>query len=132
MANIFTKTFLTLSFLGIQIASAGGSSTAGIGNPAALNCEKLGGTLESYTTPEGQNANCVIEEWLLFREMDKRGLVHNDIPEEISMPNPASVNCIKIGGSIRVVQNPVGDTGYCVIEQWTLFRAIDITHVFRY
>jgi putative hemolysin len=38
----------------------------GMGNPAAVNCKDIGGTLEPVKTPQGESANCVIDEWMLF------------------------------------------------------------------
>ena len=106
---------------------AGGGSSIGPANPAAINCLKLGGTLESVSTSDGQNSNCVIDEWLLFREMYARGLVKEHGYGSVGMPNPAAVNCIDAGGELRIVESPEGQAGYCVVEQWTLFHVINVT-----
>lgn len=105
---------------------AGGGSSVGSANPAAQNCLKLGGTLERVQTPEGERGNCVIEEWLLFREMHNRGLVKRHDCGFASIPNPAAVNCRDIGGEIRIVETSAGQAGYCVVDEWKLFRAIDV------
>ena len=99
----------------------------GPGNPAAINCQKLGGIIEIEETPNGQKGNCVIDEWTLFRAMLKRGLVtEKSYDDAIGMPNPASVNCIKIGGSLRIVETSQGQAGNCVVDEWALFRVIDV------
>lgn len=116
-----------------SIAFAGGGSSIGPANPAAVNCIKLNGRLEPFQTPMGEGANCVVEAWHLYNEMSKRGLVkdptcpnpHPNPPGRI--PNPSAVNCIDIGGSYVNESTPEGAIGYCVVEEWTLFRAIDIT-----
>jgi putative hemolysin len=108
-------------------AFAGGSSTVGPANPAAVNCVKLGGILEPYQTPAGQGANCVIGEWQLFREMLKRGLTKPHRYGNGAMPNPAAVNCIDIQGTLRTENTPAGQNGLCVIEEWSLFRVINVT-----
>jgi len=108
-------------------AHAGGSSTVGPGNPAAFNCLKLGGTLERVVTPRGQDANCVIDQWKLYKEMSDRGLVRHHQYADMAMPNPAAVNCLDIKGTIRMEETPGGQRGLCVVAQWDLFRAIDVT-----
>lgn len=116
---------LVLSLFFSAQAFAGGGSSVGPGNPSALNCIKLGGTLESIETPYGQGANCVIDEWQLWREMISQNLVNeNDDPGMIT--NPASANCYNIGGTIRIVSTSEGEVGYCIIEEWALFRTINI------
>jgi putative hemolysin len=117
-----------------SIAYAGGGSSIGPANPAAVNCIKLNGTREPIQTPEGEYANCVVEAWHLYNEMSKRGLVKdpacpnppNPNPPG-GIPNPSAVNCIGIGGSYVNKSTPEGAIGFCVVEEWTLFRAIDIT-----
>lgn len=124
-----TFILLTLSLISFQLF-AGGSSTVGPGNPAAINCVKLGGVLESFSTAAGQDANCVIDEWLLWQKMYERGLLkHHDYDRGggIGLPNPAAVNCIDVEGQIRIEQTPAGERGLCVVEEWTLFKYIDVT-----
>lgn len=118
---------LLVAMLTVPAYAVGGGSSVGIGNPAAVNCVKLDGTLELFTTPEGVGSNCVIEQWHLFNEMNKRGLIPGQSAEAILMPNPAALNCIEIKGSIRRVTSPEGESGLCVVEIWDLMRAIDIT-----
>ncbi len=49
--------------------------------------------------------------------------------KSFSIPNPASQNCIKIGGNLQIVTGPQGGQyGICVFsnnyqcEEWALFR----------
>lgn len=108
-------------------AFAGGGSSVGPANPASLNCLKLDGQLERIDTANGQYSNCVVEEWQLFREMSARGLVKDHSSGGMGMANPASVNCNDIGGQVRMVETHQGQFGQCVVEEWTLFRAINVT-----
>jgi len=128
MKNRITISIFSILSVGLQ-AFAGGSSTVGPGNPAAVNCIQLGGVLESYQTPAGASANCVIEQWQLYKEMSARGLTNPPHGSEngVGMPNPAAVNCIDIEGQLRTVSSPTGQSGFCVVEQWTLFRVIHTT-----
>lgn len=126
MKNKFRFIILSILVIGAQ-AHAGGSSTVGPGNPAAINCLKLGGLLEQVQTPEGQDANCIIDEWQLYSEMFKRGLVKRHHYGHVGMPNPAAVNCIDIKGALRSEEGPEGQRGLCMVGQWDLFRAINVT-----
>ncbi|MBN8542354.1 MAG: DUF333 domain-containing protein [Deltaproteobacteria bacterium] len=116
-----------LTSISTPVFARGGGSSVGPANPAAMNCLVLGGELENYTTEAGENANCVIEEWTLFKEMNDRGLVKpHQYGPGVGMPNPAAVNCIDIGGDLRAEAMPTGETStFCVVEQWTLFNTID-------
>lgn len=46
----------------------------------------------------------------------------------IGMANPASKNCIRLGGQLEIRRETAGETGYChlpdgrVVEEWALFR----------
>ncbi|MDR2000353.1 MAG: DUF333 domain-containing protein [Zoogloeaceae bacterium] len=46
----------------------------------------------------------------------------------IGLANPASENCIKLGGQLEIRRETGGEVGYChlpdgrVIEEWALFR----------
>ena len=120
------KTLSVLVFLASVSALAGGGSSVGGGNPAVVNCYKLGGTTETVQTSQGQDTNCVIEEWTLFRAMDKRGLVTPHNSGSHGMPNPAAVNCIDISGNLRTVDTSTGPESYCVIEEWALFHVINV------
>jgi putative hemolysin len=129
MKNLMNKlnkmTQISLATVALSSSAfAGGSSTVGPANPAAVNCLKLGGTLERVVTPEGEDANCRIEEWKLFRAMSEQNLVKPHHYGNGAMPNPAAVNCIDIGGELRSVTTPNGEAGVCVIEEWKLFRVI--------
>jgi len=48
--------------------------------------------------------------------------------ESSGIANPASTNCIAIGGTLELVESAEGQTGYChlndgrVCEEWALFR----------
>ncbi len=129
MNTLITKLILVLGLWSGLFAFAGGGSSVGPGNPASYNCVKLGGQLEAYTTPQGQGANCVLDEWKLWTEMNNRGLIKPVRSETVLayLPNPAAVNCVRIGGKLRQVETPQGTQGFCVVEEWTLFRAINIT-----
>lgn len=47
---------------------------------------------------------------------------------QVGMANPASVHCVKIGGTLRMENTPQGQRGICVLpdgsemEEWALFR----------
>ncbi|MBB3882504.1 putative hemolysin [Acetobacter oeni] len=47
----------------------------------------------------------------------------------IGMPNPASVYCQKVGGTLEIRKEAGGSVGYChlpngrVVEEWSLFRS---------
>ncbi|WP_242010713.1 putative hemolysin [Acetobacter musti] len=47
----------------------------------------------------------------------------------IGMPNPASVYCVKIGGTLEIRREADGSRGYChlpdgrVVEEWALYRS---------
>ncbi|MBK7890547.1 MAG: DUF333 domain-containing protein [Bdellovibrionales bacterium] len=116
---------VTLLFVAQSTFATGGGSSVGPANPAAVACVDLGGALEPFETPAGAAANCVIEEWTLFKAMKDAGLaqfVPHDMSGPIGGANPAAVNCINIGGELRSVQTRQGTAGYCVIEEWTLYR----------
>jgi len=48
--------------------------------------------------------------------------------ENTQLANPASVNCIDMGGTLRMEHNDNGEYGVCVLpdgtecEEWALFR----------
>ena len=48
--------------------------------------------------------------------------------ERVALANPASVNCIKVGGKLTIQRSSQGDVGMCqlpsgkVCEEWALFR----------
>lgn len=49
-------------------------------------------------------------------------------PPAVGLANPASVNCLKQGGTLQMRQEPRGTYGVCVFkggrecEEWALFR----------
>ena len=105
-------------------AFAGGGSSIGPANPAAVNCLKLGGSEERVETSAGESTNCVVEEWSLFRAMSALNQVKSHEYGLGGMANPSSVNCDDINGSLRVIESTDGQAGYCVIEEWKLFKAM--------
>ncbi len=48
--------------------------------------------------------------------------------QQASLANPASVNCVHIGGTLQIVQTAEGQTGICKLpnghqcEEWALLR----------
>lgn len=125
------KTMILLTFVCLSTSTvfAGPAISEGVPNPASVNCTKLGGQLNIVTEPDGGQASyCTIDEWQLFKEMYQRGLIKPHKYGQNGMPNPAAVNCVDIGGEIDIVTNPDGgQAGYCKIEEWTLFKAINVT-----
>ncbi len=113
--------FLMLVVTG-SISFAGGGSSVGLGNPASENCIMLGGAVETQETEAGQLGICVIEEWNLFRKMLDAGLTLEHHYDGLSMPNPASVNCLDAGGELAIAEEPAGQYGVCSIEEWKLFK----------
>ncbi len=127
MKNGILVMIMGFSILAFSTAHAGGSTTVGVPNPAALNCLFLHGALEEYTTPAGVSSNCVVDEWELYLEMERRNLVTPHQYGPGAMPNPAAVNCLDIGGQLREVTTPAGTAGSCVIDEWALFKVINVT-----
>ena len=129
MKKLLALVSLFGSLILVSNSFAGGGSSIGVANPAAVACVNLNGKLETYRVSNGKDANCVIEQWQQFKEMAQRGLVkshnYNNHNGSIGMPNPAAVNCIEIGGKLRVESSVYGQNGMCVIPQWTLFRILN-------
>lgn len=54
----------------------------------------------------------------------------DDAPDDgrVGIANPASVNCIELGGALEIVDGPTGQTGWCTlpdgrrVEEWELYR----------
>jgi putative hemolysin len=48
--------------------------------------------------------------------------------ERVALANPASVNCIKLGGKLTIKRTAQGEVGMCLLpsgkvcEEWALFR----------
>jgi len=112
-------------------------ATAGMANPASVNCGNVGGTTEIKSNPDGsQYGMCTFpngttcEEWALFNDhVCKPYVPAATTPTAIGMANPASVNCGNIGGTTEIVSNPDGSQyGMCTFpngttcEEWALYR----------
>jgi putative hemolysin len=101
-------------------------------NPASVNCGNIGGTTEIKTNADGsQYGMCTFsngttcEEWALFRgEGCQAGAEVN----QTGMANPASVNCVNVGGTLEIKDSAAGQYGMCTFsngtscEEWALFR----------
>jgi uncharacterized protein len=118
------------------------AGTAGMANPASVNCGTIGGTTEIKTAADGgQYGMCTFkngtscEEWALLRgEGCKAGVTVNTTaavtPAALTgMANPASVNCGTIGGTTEIkTAADGGQYGMCTFkngtscEEWALFR----------
>ncbi len=116
---------------------------AGMPNPASVYCEEHQGRLEIREDAEGNETGfCVFangnacEEWAYYRgECDPNSAsdagTERDASEDepvVGMPNPASVNCIDLGGVLEMHEVDAGQLGVCVFpdgamcEEWALFR----------
>jgi hypothetical protein len=107
-------------------------------NPASVYCKAQGGALKIVKTPKGETGVCMwrdgskCEEWRLFRKQCKRGDCKADngiCPiKTVGTANPASVNCKKLGGALKIVKTDKGETGVCQwrdgtkCEEWRLFH----------
>jgi hypothetical protein len=118
------------------------ASQTGMANPASVNCVNVGGQSVIMTNPDGsQYGMCNFtngtscEEWALFRgESCKAGVTENQTvnatapADQTSMANPASVNCVNVGGTVQIKDSPAGQYGMCAFtngtacEEWALFR----------
>lgn len=127
------------------MAAAGNASgLSGMANPASVNCGQIGGTTEIMTAPDGsqygmcnfQNGTSC-EEWALFlNEGCHTGEYLNASANatagaasgQTGLANPASVNCVNIGGTVEIMDSPAGQYGMCTFangtscEEWALFR----------
>jgi putative hemolysin len=113
-------------------------ATAGLANPASVNCGRIGGTTEIKTNTDGsQYGMCnfpngtTCEEWALFRNegCNNGTAVTTTAPVGVGMANPASVNCGKIGGTVEIKKDAQGNEyGMCTFtngsscDEWALFR----------
>ena len=43
----------------------------------------------------------------------------------VGLGNPASDNCVSLGGTVETKETPEGQQGICVIEEWSLFNKMD-------
>ena len=111
--------------------------SAGMANPASVNCGNIGGTTQIMSNPDGsQYGMCTFpngttcEEWALFNDHVCKPYVQAaTTPAAIGMANPASVNCGNIGGTTQIMSNPDGSQyGMCTFpngttcEEWALYR----------
>ena len=112
-------------------------ATAGIANPASVNCGKVGGKTEIKKDAQGNEYGmCTFtngttcDEWALFRnEGCKLFTPVTTTAAAVGMANPASVNCGKVGATSEILNNPDGSQyGMCKFpngtscEEWALFR----------
>ncbi len=125
-------------------------------NPASANCIKQGGELVIRTDANGEAGYCQFpdgsecEEWALFRAECAPGATISDTtslsntvlapivsnatsatPEPVApgLANPASTNCLAVGGTLEIRKNELGgEVGYCAFpdgsecEEWALLR----------
>ncbi len=117
------------------------SGQAGLANPASVNCGNIGGTTEIKKNADGSEYGmCTFtngttcEEWALFRgEGCKAGAKVNTTPtgapsNQTGIANPASVNCVNLGGTLEIKDSAAGQYGMCTFannttcEEWALFR----------
>jgi putative hemolysin len=104
---------------------------AGLANPASVFCAQNGGKLEIRNEANGQVGYCVFgdgsecEEWAYLRGECAPG----QPKAPANMPNPASVNCEKQGGTLEIRKDAGGgEYGMCVFadntecEEWALLR----------
>ncbi len=123
---IFVASLVLTITVFAQSGKAGGGSSIGPANPATLNCQKLKGVSKIVETPEGQAGYCLVEEWYLYKKMSMYKLVKtNGIGS--GGANPASVNCLSIGGRTKIIETSQGQAGYCFIDEWKLMKAINIS-----
>lgn len=116
------------------------TQTQQLANPAAVHCKNLGGKTIIKTRADGSEYGiCNIhgfecEEWALFRgectsANDKRYLMPKPSPTNYTLPNPASANCVKLGGTVSTKTRGDGAEyrvcnfadGYAC-EEWALLR----------
>ncbi|MGB7809479.1 MAG: DUF333 domain-containing protein [Methanoregula sp.] len=141
------STTATLAAPATSPAAPAGTGSAptnqtGMANPASVNCVNVGGQSVIMTNPDGsQYGMCNFtngtscEEWALFRgEGCKAGVTGNQTGNatapagQTGMANPASVNCVNVGGTVQIKDSPAGQYGMCVFpngttcEEWALFR----------
>jgi len=117
------------------------TTTAGLANPASVNCGTLGGKTEIKTAADGgQYGMCTFtngttcEEWALFRGEGCKPYVAPTATaapasNSTSIANPASVNCGTLGGKTEIkTAADGGQYGMCsftngtTCEEWALFR----------
>lgn len=134
--------YLASLLMGLFVSSAafgGGSTTAGVPNPAAGLCIEVGGKLLGVQVAAGEASLCrigdraLIDTWTLFRELSSHdtlavaALRANQGPR-LAMPHPALLYCSEAGGRIEFGRSSENaDVALCrfsdnsVIEAWTLW-----------
>lgn len=108
------KSVLVLLALVSSQSFAGGSSTLGPANPAAILCINIGGALD-------YSGNCLIGEWRLYSALGKSGLLKKH--RSNGGANPAALSCMDVGGKLDYAR-PAQDTT-CVVEEWSLWKAFN-------
>ena len=120
------------------IVTTAAPATAGLANPASVNCGKVGGKTEIKKDAQGNEYGmCTFtngttcDEWALFRNEGCKPFtpVTTTPAAAVGMANPASVNCGKVGATSVILNNPDGSQyGMCKFpngtscEEWALFR----------
>jgi putative hemolysin len=113
-------------------------ATAGMANPASVNCGKIGGTTGIKKDTQGNEYGmCTFtngtscDEWALYRGEGCKAFtpVTTTPAAAVGLANPASVNCGKVGATSVIMNNPDGSQyGMCkfpngtACEEWALFR----------
>lgn len=110
------------------------TNQAQLANPASVYCEEQGGKLNladgMCTLPDGTQC----EEWAYFRHECPASASGSIIPTasgataNTGLANPASTNCVKLGGQVQIKDSPAGQYGVCLFEdnrqceEWALMR----------
>jgi len=119
------------------VVTTAAPASAGMANPASVNCGKVGGNVEIKKDAQGNEygmctfANgTTCEEWALFRDEGCKPFTPvTTTAAAVGMANPASVNCGKVGATSEIMNNPDGSQyGMCkfpngtACEEWALYR----------
>jgi hypothetical protein len=65
---------------------------------------------------------------LFFVGCTDSSLVDDTVPDNVRLPNPASMYCIDHDGELEIVDTDEGQVGYCILtdgtrcEEWDLYR----------
>ena len=101
-------------------------------NPASVNCVNVGGQSVIMTNPDGsQYGMCNFtngtscQEWALFRgEGCQPGVNANQTGNATTpaghtgMANPASANCVNVGGTVQIKDSPGRPVRHVRLPQW--------------
>jgi len=135
--------FFPLVFFLVSCAHA--ETKQEMGNPASILCVQKGGLVsiaKDHDGNEGGMCNldrAMVPEWTLYHELNgtktiaiKKYLSQTQTEPSStpgqSMSNPATLNCIKVGGKVEIYWTEQGQFGICKfedkseIEEWTLFH----------